>query len=353
MSSFFMSLACGLFAFCVLGADTPSAVTNKVPKLVLLGTGIDQALGKIKSYETQSVCFRFKNNGNVPAEIRNLISTCACISGSVDKKLIQPQEEAVITVVLDPATVTGGFKRVLWVDTNDPAWPRIGLTVSGEVFPLFAGLPKAGPQPIILEEGVTWTNRFTFTQTETNLFLGAPLIATDTNTLRAVATLVTNNQKKTSFDVTLLVTPLATGRHPLTLSIPVEGYSNMPPVTLVYSMRVGLALKVVPSKILLSPSDQPLTRRLNIALSEGFARLSAESLTWAPQREGVSVKVQKNPRTSSLSVTLTLSPEAIAKLRQEKDAQLTFTYPNYKPIHVSFVSQIAPAAGEGSANPGQ
>ena len=313
---------------------------GKVPHFELVGDGTNE-LGKIVRYEKKTARFRLKNAGNAPGAIRSIIPTCSCVSGTSDKTWVQPREETEIQATLDPFNVHGVFERVLWVETNDPACPRIPLSLRGEVIPLFQGLPES-PQQVVLPEGAFWTNRFTLTGVETNLFLGTPTLDTDTNKLRATVSVATNTHGKTSSDVTLVIATLASGYHSLYLSLPAEGRPDLPPVKLTFHVHVGLELKVAPSRIPLTPTGQPLTRRLHIMTPDKI--LSTNSLTWTSSTEGVSVLMQPSPKGSFLMATLTLSPQAVTNLLQEKDAQMTFHYPNYKSARVSFFSQPAPLA---------
>lgn len=342
-------LAACLFAFCVQGAYGQASVPVKLPKLVLLG-GSTQELGKIPGYGKQTAPFRLKNAGAAPAKILRIIPSCSCLTGRADKTLLQPQEEAVITLVLDGAMVHGVFKRSLWVETDDPSLPRFPLSLGGSVLPLFHGLPES-PQQFVLAEGASWTNRFTLSAAEKNLFLGKPALSTDTNKLRATVTLSANTQTNTSFDITLVVTALAPGRHSLFLSLPVEGRPNLRPIKIVYFTRVGSELKAVPANILLSPSEQPLTRSVHVMTSD--KAMATNALTWSPQREGVSVSVQPTLKGTGVMVTLTLSPEAVAKLLEEKNARMTFLYPNVQSASINFLSRQKPPPKPASAATGK
>ena len=335
MFKFAMPLAVCLFTFFVQGATVPPPVTGKAPKLRLAGMGI-QELGKIAGYEKKSVPFLLKNTGDAPAEILRIITSCSCLTGSASKMLLGPQEETLITLVLDASMVHGAFKRTLWVETNDPSLSRFPLSVQGETLPLFLGLPESAQQ-FTLAEGASWTNRFTLTAAETNLFLRNPSIATDTNMLRATATMITRTPGTTSFDVVLSITALASGHHSLSLSIPVEGRPKSRPIKLYYYVQVGSELKAIPSKVMLMPTEKPLIRNLYVLVAD--RNPATNLLTWTPQREGVSVRILPSPKSAFLMASLTLSPQAVTKLMKETNAQLIFHYPNYKPVSVSFFSR--------------
>ena len=345
MFRFLTPLAFCVLAFCVQGADGQPAVNAKAPKLIFL-SGLTNGMGKIKSYGKQSVPFRFKNGGEAPLELVRFTPTCSCVSASADKRLLQPQEEAVVTVVLDASMVHGVFKRSLWVETSDPAWRRFSLSLIGEVLPLFTGLP-ASQQQLVIPEGAACTNRFTLTPCETGVFLGTPAIIADTNKLLAAANVVTNlTGGVTSYEVSLVLTGRTSGRHSVTLAIPVEGRPNLHPLKVNYYARVGSELKAIPSKVMLFNSDQPLTRRLHLMADKS---LPTNAITWTPQRQGVSVAVRPSARNSLMMVTLTLAPEAVASLMKEPNAEMSFHCPNYKPATVSFLFRPQPAAATNGA----
>ena len=339
----FLTATVCMLAFCLRGSDAQPAVPAKAPTIVPVGSDT-QEMGKIPSYGKKLVRFRCKNTGDAAGQILRFVPTCSCITASADKMRLEPQEEAVISVALDASLVQGTFKRVLWVETDNLSPQRFSLSLRGEVLPLFLGLPQS-PQQIVLAEGATWTNRMTLTGATTNhLFLGTPIISTDTNKLRATATLVTHTQATNAFDITLAVTALAPGRCPLTLGFPVEGQPKLRPVKLSFDVRIGVELNVLPPQLLLMPTEQPLTRIVHVVTAE--QRPATNALTWAPLREGVSVRVQQSHKSSALMATLTLSPEAVTNLLNAKDAHLTFHYPNHRPVNLGFFS-------EASANPAQ
>lgn len=338
----FFVLSLSLLALCLQAAPNPAA-NGKAPRLVLGGSPIHE-LGKIHGYGKQTVSFRIRNTGDGAGEIFRLVPSCSCVTATVDKNQLQPQEEAVVTAVLEASLVHGVFKRGLWVETSDPSQPRIYLALHGEVLPLVSDLPTSNQQ-LILAEGASLTNRFTLSQAETNIFLGKPLISTDTNALLAAATVATHTQGKTTFEVTLVVTARTSGTFPLNLTIPIEGRPNLRPIRLTYYVRAGSELRVIPSRILLTPDDRPQTRRIH--LMGMHLNMATNALTWTPPRDGVSVEVSASSNnTALLTVTLTLSPEAVTNLMKEANAQLTFNYPHYKSASIGFFSQPQPPTGK-------
>jgi len=302
----------------------------------LLGEQIVE-VGELPSYVVKTVPFRFKNKGEKVANINGLISTCPCISATADKMVIQPNEEAIVTLRLDTSQVRDTFRRGVWIETNDADNPRLLLSVKGVIRPLFSGLP---PMPIrIVSSGKesVWTNTHTVTATETNLFLGTPVIETNGAIRLAVSVTPSTAQEKGVYTIQTILTSLGSGKSAASVSFPIEGRpnQNLRPLTLLFQNVVGAALRVVPSRIAVSPASRRmmmLSRQLRVATSEKQADPTA--LTWSPQTEGVSVQVSPAPMKSSLSVTLSFTPEAVQKLIAGKQSTITFSYPNHKPASV-------------------
>lgn len=333
-----------LTAVCGTGAIAQTVSTSGMPVIELVGSN-SVALGSVPCYEMKLIKFTFRNPGTVPVEITKVMSTCPCVRGFPEQAVLQPNEEKVLTVEFNPTIVHGEFKRGLWVHTSDSRQSRILLTLTGEIAPLFFGLPESPLSFRCSGPGGVWTNRFTLTAAETNLFLGAPAYQ-KSDKVQLAATIATNAQSKGSFDVTLVATALAEGRNTVTMEIPVLGRPSLPPLRLSVLGWIGTELSVMPSQILVFPTEKTQTRHFLVRTSE--TNVVPSQLTWTPQREGVTVDVRAaTPRAgkkpSTLAVTVNITPKAAAELLKEKNAQLTLAYPNYKAVPLTFVPQAAAA----------
>ncbi|MFO7938028.1 MAG: DUF1573 domain-containing protein [Kiritimatiellia bacterium] len=152
----------GVAVMLITGARTAFA------QLVLQGTNTVD-LGVISRFDKRSVEYRFRNPGEKPVKVVKLAATCSCISADKNCETVGSGEELLVTVRLDPRTVHGSFKRVVWMITDDcSADNKVALAVTGEVRPLFTGLP-ASPvaiHPVGSEHAVT--NDFELTCIYTN-----------------------------------------------------------------------------------------------------------------------------------------------------------------------------------------
>jgi hypothetical protein len=306
-----------------------------LPQIELLS---DQTvpLGVLTSYEMKTVSYRFRNKGKGAANLLNIVSTCPCVSATSDKMTVPPGEEFVVSLTLDAGKVHDEFRRGVWVETNDPENPRLMLSVTGSVRPLFEGLP---PMPIRLaaaEEGAAWTNTYTLRPTETNIVLGAPVIATNGPVSLALSVQSTNAEGKTAFVIRAVLVSQGAGKAAATASIPVEGRPdlNLRPLALAFQTASGAALRVAPSKVLIFASDRMLARTLRISTNEKEAR--PEELTWEPRLEGLSVSAENGLIKSSLMVTLSLTPACAEALLKAKETKVTFSYPGHKPVSIEF-----------------
>lgn len=305
-------------------------------------------LGTINSYDTQTIVFRLTNTGEAPLNIQRITPTCNCISGKADKTVFQPKEEGVITLSLDVKLVHGTFKRVVWLDTDDPKTPRILLTVKGTVQPLFEGLP---PMPISyrgLDANVVWTNTLTLTASETNMFLGMPSVQTN-EFVKIDVSVKTNAAEKMSYTVTCLVKPIDPDLHNTTVSFPVTGKtgSGVGPVRIQFQTKTGAGLTASPNRILLNPAGATAKKRIVVHTSERIANTNL--LTWTPAIEGVTVAVDASQGLkSNIILTMNVSNEATQRLLKEPDAALTINYPNHKPVKLPFV---APPSMRAAAKP--
>lgn len=288
-------------------------------------------LGTIPAYAVRTVPFKIKNTGKGVGNIVSIVTTCPCVSATAEKKDLQPGEETVVTLRLDASKVHGTFKRGVWLETNDPENSRLLLAASGVVRPLFLGLP---PMPVLLNSAgsnCAWTNTYALTATETNLFLGTPVIATN-GEIRLDVAITTNKIKElTEYTIRTVLTSLGTGKAAASADIPVEGRTdmNLKPISLIYQTTAGAALRVAPSALLITPGSRLLNRTVRIATADKEAR--PEALTWSPDIEGITIKAESFMIRSSLSVTISMTPETVEKLIQAKQTQITFSYPNHKP----------------------
>ncbi len=329
-------LACISFQHAGLAKPVPDSTE---PCLELLGTNTI-SLGRISEFKQQQATFLFTNRSDQTQSVLALRRTCSCITSSIDQKTVPPGGRAVVTMGVDPTSIRGTFTRGLWVLFPGGAKKRVLLSLTGEVMPLFDGLPsKALDLRTPSLSNVSWTNRYVLTATDPRVRLGAPVVGTNTY-LKVEASLVTNASAMTSYTLCIVSTPLSIGRTKTQIRLPVTGINDIPDLRVGIESRVGLALAVNPDRLFLIPSDYPVTRRFLVRTDAETAEPAA--LTWSPQIEGLFIEAKPTKTKSGLLITLQLSPEAVTRLLAKKETQVTFHYPQ----HTSATVLIQPAKEE-------
>lgn len=114
-------------------------------------TGITD-LGTMKVSDERSADFTVKNTGTMPLSIFNISSSCGCTAGVVTINgnkspegamhsksdwigSVNPGDQAVVTVIYRPSVmpVKGAVSRSVYVETNDPASPKLTFTVKAYI----------------------------------------------------------------------------------------------------------------------------------------------------------------------------------------------------------------------------
>ena len=336
MRSTLLRLLLLIFSACLLPAYGQGQCAAAQPQIRLLGTNV-AVLGKVPGYKVKQVSFVFTNTSQTRVRIVSLMPTCSCVRGQADKEAVPPGGTATVNVHFTPSQAQGVFERGLWVNFSGGDQQRVYLAVAGEVVPLFSGVPS---DPVILKSrdlNVVWTNRYTLTPSEAGLRLDPPVVEAQ-DRLRILASVTTNTVGAGTFSyhVTLVVTPLAFGRHQATVSLPVTRCPQVPPVTLNVSVQVGLSLVAKPDLVRVFETGEPVVRRFLLWTEDLDA--AEGQLTWDPVMEGVTVKARRIKSKPAFMVTLELTPEAAKRLRSEKAPRLVFRYPKHEPATVAFVA---------------
>jgi len=89
--------------------------------------------GTMYQQEEVSQSFVFRNVGAVPLKILNVRSTCGCTAALPDKRELAVGEEASIKTTFRSGAMRNRVTKHVYVDTNDPAQPRVTLTITGEI----------------------------------------------------------------------------------------------------------------------------------------------------------------------------------------------------------------------------
>ena len=80
--------------------------------------------------------FTITNSGTEILEVGQLTTSCSCTSVTISSSSIEPNEEAVLTVVFDPdfhEEPVDVFKRTVFIPTNDPNTPEAEVSVQVDI----------------------------------------------------------------------------------------------------------------------------------------------------------------------------------------------------------------------------
>lgn len=117
----------------VVITDNVNAQTNNSnsnPNIVFEKTSHDY--GVIFAGDNGEVVFNFKNEGNTPLVINNVVASCGCTVPKWSKNPIMPKQSGDIKVEYN-TNIIGDIKRSITVSTNDPDKPRIVLILTGKI----------------------------------------------------------------------------------------------------------------------------------------------------------------------------------------------------------------------------
>jgi hypothetical protein len=83
---------------------------------------------------SRNVCeFKFTNTGTAVLRIVDITKTCGCTPWQLDKREYKPQESGVIKVNYNAGRHPGEITKHLYVKSNDPVMPKLGLTIKGNI----------------------------------------------------------------------------------------------------------------------------------------------------------------------------------------------------------------------------
>ena len=111
---------------------------NKVPapkKPKVLFPVLNHDFGKMLDGDTKEYSFVVKNTGENTLIIRKVKTSCGCTAADLKKTEIKPGEETSIDVKFDSSGTHGKQLKTITVICNDPANPKILLTIAAEVEP--------------------------------------------------------------------------------------------------------------------------------------------------------------------------------------------------------------------------
>jgi hypothetical protein len=98
--------------------------------------------GVMERGATQSHAFVFTNVGEYPLQLMQGDTTCKCTISKLDAGDVPPGESVEVTLEWTAKTIGNRFRQSAMILTNDPARPRVSLTVEGKVSQSLVAEPR-------------------------------------------------------------------------------------------------------------------------------------------------------------------------------------------------------------------
>jgi hypothetical protein len=172
-TAFALTLFAGATAALAQSA-APPATTPAVPATAPAAPGVSpkivavqpiQDVGKVARSEKVEVAFELRNDGSAPLSITDVRPTCGCTVAKYDGT-IAPGKTGKVHAAVDTADFSGPISKTLTVLSNDPANPRLTLTIKADVQPQvqmspgFARFNFVQSQESVTVKQVLWTDNF-------------------------------------------------------------------------------------------------------------------------------------------------------------------------------------------------
>jgi hypothetical protein len=144
-------------------AAQPAPKLATAPKLVAVEAVKD--VGKVAKSDKVEVVFALRNDGSAPLSITDVRPTCGCTVARFDAT-IAPGKTGEVHAAVDTADFSGPIAKTLTVLSNDPATPRLTLTIKADVEPqveLRPGFARfnfvQSQEPITIQQTI-WAGNF-------------------------------------------------------------------------------------------------------------------------------------------------------------------------------------------------
>lgn len=108
------------------------AVLRAQPRLAIEGPVFD--FGTKDQGMTVDHVFRLLNQGTEPLSITEVKTTCGCTVATSSPDTIAPGQAGALHVTLDTLRLSGRTTKTVTIQSNDPAVPTAGVTMTGTVF---------------------------------------------------------------------------------------------------------------------------------------------------------------------------------------------------------------------------
>jgi hypothetical protein len=112
-------------------AAAEEAEAQLVPHIEVSETTFD--FGSMYQNEAVSHTFRIRNTGTATLKLEQVKSTCGCTAALPAQREIAPGGETDLKVTFQSGSMRDRIVKHVHIDSNDPAQPRVTLTITGQV----------------------------------------------------------------------------------------------------------------------------------------------------------------------------------------------------------------------------
>ena len=115
----------------LLLASAGPAFAAKGPKIAFKEDAWN--FGKSKGGDDLVHEFVFKNDGDAALHIKNVETSCGCTAALISDKTVEPGKSGKIKITFSTRGYSGEVTRFVYVESDDPASPRVQLKISAAV----------------------------------------------------------------------------------------------------------------------------------------------------------------------------------------------------------------------------
>ncbi|HNX33078.1 MAG TPA: DUF1573 domain-containing protein [Kiritimatiellia bacterium] len=278
--------------------------------------------------EDRTARHKIKNTGEAPLRISRVVLTCSCMRLDSFPSVLQPNESGEVVVTIRKNEVMGTFQRIFFIESDDPAKPRLQGAIQGKACPLFK--VDCDREPVLkdAEPGMVWTGKYTVTAMRGGYTLSHPVVLN--HGTRCEHAIRTNAQDLISYDVTFVTTVVDTknGVESVLLFSVLDSkgvkQEDVAPVRISFRGGYPSTFKAIPEKLLIPRSAKPVTRRVN--LSTLSSRLPEDAkLNWHSGLGGVAVTYRPSKSGMAFIAEVTFQTNAVQQLFDKGSENMTFT----------------------------
>ncbi len=165
-----LSVVLAAFAVVLLGWGAGDLLSGAPSTMLQLDTAVID-FGVMGPFDKRSLEVCVTNTSDEQSEIENINVTCGCTTATISSHIIEPGEDATLTITADASEVRGsGFERAVWFDAvAGRRYERHHLDAFGQVDRSSELRPIPGRLRIVVPHGSEVRRTFTMLGSETGL----------------------------------------------------------------------------------------------------------------------------------------------------------------------------------------